>query len=149
MTKRCLKCGNQEEDRIRHCVVSGLCEYRVTIQDRVATWVRSTFGEAAIIDVPERALRLAEQALELTQACGLDAATLHRLVDYVFGRPVGEAGQELGGCMVTLYAMSSALGIDADQALEAELARIHRPEIVERCRRRQAEKQAAHVTGAP
>jgi len=112
-------------------------------QDRVTAWVCSTFGEAVLANVSERALRLAEEALELTQACGLDAATLHRLVDYVFGRPVGEAGQEVAGCMVTLYAVASALGVDADAALETELARIQQPEIVARCRRRQAEKRAA------
>jgi hypothetical protein len=68
-------------------------------------------------------------------------------VDYVFARPVGEAGQEIGGCMVTIYAAASALGVDADAVLEAELARIQRPEVVERCRRRQDEKRTAMVTG--
>jgi hypothetical protein len=42
---------------------------------------------------------------------------------------------------------ASALGVDADAVLEAELARIQRPEVVERCRRRQDEKRAALVTG--
>jgi hypothetical protein len=53
--------------------------------------------------------------------------------------------------MVTLYAAASALGVDADAVLEVELARIQRPEIVERCRRRQAEKREALVarTDAP
>ena len=114
-------------------------------QSRIAIWVRSTFGDAVATDVPERALRVAEEALELTQACGLDAATLHRLVDYVFARPVGEVEQEIAGCMVTIYSAASTLGIDADAVLEAELARIHRPEIIERCRRRQVEKRAALV----
>jgi hypothetical protein len=114
-------------------------------QSRVSTWVRSTFTKEEAADVPERALRAAEEVLELAQACGLDAATLHRLVDYVFARPVGEAGQEIGGCMVTIYAAASALGVDADAVLEAELSRIQRPEVVERCRRRQDEKRAALV----
>jgi len=118
-------------------------------QSRVTSWVCSTFGKEVAMNVPERALRIAEEAIELAQACGLDAATLHRLVDYVFGRPVGEAGQEVAGCMVTLYAVASALGVDADTAFETELARIQRPEVIERCRRRQAEKRAALVTGTP
>jgi hypothetical protein len=119
----------------------------VTSQARVVAWGRSTFGESFVTDVPERALRATEEVLELAQACGLDAATLHRLVDYVFARPVGEASQEIGGCMVTLYATALALGVDADAALETELARIQQPEVVERCRRRQDEKRAALVTG--
>ncbi len=118
-------------------------------QDRVASWVRSTFSEHEARDVPERSLRMLEEAIELAQACKVDAATVHRLVDYVFGRPVGEPNQELAGCMVTLYALAVALDLDADTELDTEIERINRPEVIERCRRRQHEKRAALVTGGP
>lgn len=114
-------------------------------QDRVRAWVRSTFSEHEARDVPERSLRMVEEAIELAQACKVDAATVHRLVDYVFSRPVGEPNQELAGCMVTLYALAVALDLDADTELDTEIKRINRPEVIERCRRRQHEKRAALV----
>lgn len=114
-------------------------------QSRVSTWVRSTFSEQEAQDVPERSLRMVEETIELAQACKVDASTVHRLVDYVFSRPVGEPNQELAGCMVTLYALAVALDLDADAELETELERINRPEVIERCRRRQHEKRAALV----
>lgn len=112
-------------------------------QARVTDWVRSTFTAEEANDVPERSLRMVEEAVELTQACGVDAATVHRLVDYVFSRPTGLPSQEIAGCMVTLYAVATPLGVDADVAFEKELERIRQPAVVERCRRRQHEKRAA------
>lgn len=112
-------------------------------QERVTDWVRSTFTMKEANDVPERALRMAEEAIELAQACDVDVATAHRLVDYVFSRPKGRPAQELAGCMVALYAVAAATGDDADAELEKELERIRHPEVVERCRRRQHEKRAA------
>jgi hypothetical protein len=112
-------------------------------QSRVTAWVREVFTNAETEDVPERALRMAEEALELAQACDVDAATLHRLVDYVFSRPVGAPGAEIAGTMVTVYALAAALGVDAQTVFEAELLRIRQPEVIERCRRRQHEKRAA------
>jgi hypothetical protein len=111
-------------------------------QHKVATWANEVLGDSAT-DVPERALRFVEEALELAQAVGVDVETAHKLVDYVFGRPAGEPAQEIAGSMVTLYAAASALGIDADEAFYAELSRIQRPVVIERVRRRQHEKRAA------
>lgn len=68
---------------------------------------------------------------------------LHRLVDYVYGRPVGKPAQEIAGSMVTLYAAAGALVVDAQAAFETEMTRIQQPEVIERVRRRQAEKRAA------
>jgi hypothetical protein len=112
-------------------------------QARVTVWVREVFTEKEANDAAERSLRTAEEALELAQACGVDAATLHRLVDYVFSRPTGKPAQEIAGTMVTLYAMAAAIGVDAQREFEIELARINQPEVIERCRRRQHEKRAA------
>lgn len=118
----------------------------MSAQARVAAWVRKVFDETVAVNAPERTLRFVEEAVELAQAVGIDARTMHRLVDYVFSRPVGEAPQEVAGSLVTLYAAASALGIDADTVFETELARIDRPEVIERVRRRQAEKREALVT---
>ena len=45
--------------------------------------------------------------------------------------------------MVTIYAAAGALGIDAQTAFESEMKRIQQPEVIERVRKRQAEKRAA------
>lgn len=115
----------------------------MTKQSRVFGWVREVFTNKEANDVPERSLRMAEEALELAQACGVDVATLHRLVDYVMGRPAGKPAQEIAGTMVTLYALAGALEVDADAAFETELVRIQQPEVIDRCRRRQHEKREA------
>lgn len=114
-------------------------------QSRVVSWVRKVFSDEVATNVPERVLRFVEEAVELAQACGTDATTIHRLVDYVFNRPVGEAPQEIAGCMVTLYATAHALGVDAQEELEKEISRIQQPEVIDRVRRRQDEKRAALV----
>jgi hypothetical protein len=114
-------------------------------QFRVVDWVRKVFDEATATNGPERALRLVEEAIELAQACGVGRDALHRLVDYVLDRPVGDPAQEIAGCMVTLYAAAHALGVDADEVFEQELSRIQLPEVIDRVRRRQAEKREALV----
>jgi hypothetical protein len=118
-----------------------------SFQRLVAEWILTTLGEESATNGAERVLRLVEEAVELAQACGVDAATVHRLVDYVFERPVGDPPKEIAGCMVTLYGAASALGVDADEEFRKELLRIQQPEVVERVRRRQQEKRAAIKAG--
>lgn len=115
-------------------------------QRRVETWLRRVFDEATVSDVKERALRAAEEVIELAQAVGVDAPQLHRLVDYVFGRPLGDPAQEIAGSFITLYSVAVALGVNADEAFEKELARVDTPEVTERVQRRQAEKREALMT---
>lgn len=117
----------------------------LSAQRRVAAWVAEALGNDSAHDAAERALRTAEEAIELAQACDVPREALHRLVDYVFVRPVGDAMQEIGGTLLTLYSTAEALGVDADAAFEAELARIQRPEVMEKVRRRQSEKREALV----
>ena len=112
----------------------------------VERWARRVLGDDIFDNTKERALRLVEEALELAQALEVDVGDLHRLVDYVYARPVGDPAQEVAGTMVTLYAVAASAGIDADTAFENEVLRIHTPEIEEKVRRRQAEKRAALVT---
>ena len=117
----------------------------MTNQPRIAAWVRKVFTEAEAQNAPERALRLVEEAIELAQACGVGRDALHRLVDYVLDRPVGDPAQEVAGTMVTLYALAQAINVDADDAFENEVSRIQQPEVIDRVRRRQHEKRAALV----
>lgn len=93
-------------------------------QQRVAPWMQACFGPEISADRMERNHRFFEEATELIQANGMPRSEAHQLVDYTFGRPVGELNQEAGGVMVTLAALCLASGIDMHAAAETELARI-------------------------
>lgn len=95
-----------------------------TFQQRVRPWMMTCFGEVISADREERNHRFLEEALELVQACGCSADEAHQLVDYVFGRPMGEKSQEVGGVMVTLAALCLAHDMDMHASGETELARI-------------------------
>lgn len=95
-----------------------------TFQQRVRPWMMACFGEAISNDLQERNHRFLEEALELVQSTGCTQSEAHQLVDYVFGRPVGEPAQEVGGVMVTLAALCLAAKMDMHAAGETELARI-------------------------
>lgn len=101
------------------------CRYRRPMfQGRVKPWMDACFGEEISNDTEERNHRFLEEALELVQACDCTASEAHQLVDYVFGRPVGEKPQEVGGVMVTLAALCLAQKMDMHIAGEVELDRI-------------------------
>ncbi len=127
------------------CRAGHIADVEMTRQERVAAWVASTFGSEVALNVHERALRAAEEVIELAQACGVKAETVHRLVDYVFARPAGVPTQEFGGSMLTLYAAAEACGVDADEAYEIEMQRVEHPDVVSRCRLRQLEKREARL----
>jgi hypothetical protein len=95
-----------------------------SFQQRVQPWMTACFGAEIAGDKIERNHRFLEEALELVQSCDCTAGEAHQLVDYVYGRPVGEPTQEVGGVMVTLAALCLAQGMDMHAAGETELARI-------------------------
>ena len=109
-----------------------------TFQQRVHQWIIACFGPVIAVDKIERNHRFLEEALELVQSCGCTQSEAHQLVDYVFGRPVGEPKQEVGGVLNTLAALCNAQQIDMDQCGEAELARVWTK--VEQIRAKQAAK---------
>jgi len=109
-----------------------------SFQERVAPWMLACFGYEISGDQPERNHRFLEEALELVQAKGCTAEEAHQLVDYVFGRDIGDPHQEVGGVMVTLAALCLAADLDMDAAAEDELARIWTK--VETIRAKQAAK---------
>lgn len=95
-----------------------------TYQKRVDDWMQHCFGSTISADKTERNHRFLEEALELVQAGGCTPSEAHQLVDYVFGRPVGELGQEVGGSIVTLVALCTAHGVSLEEEGERELSRI-------------------------
>ena len=109
-------------------------------QDRVKPWMQACFGPEISADRIERNHRFLEEALELVQANGCTASEAHQLVDYVFGRNVGELNQEAGGVMVTFAALCLASNLDMHAAGETELARISEPQTMARVRAKQATK---------
>ena len=96
------------------------------------------FGLEIAADKSQRNHRFLEEALELVQACDCTADEAHQLVDYVYGRDVGEVNQEVGGVMVTLAALCLAQEIDMHSGGEKELERIWTK--VEQIREKQANK---------
>lgn len=94
----------------------------IPYQERVKDWVVNTFSEEVMKDVPERCFRFMEESIELGQSLGVTREDMYRLITYTYGRPPGEVPQEIGGVMVTLFALSEAVGVNTVQAGETELA---------------------------
>lgn len=118
-------------------------------QAETHAWCVAAFGDHDARSIPQRGLRLIEEAIETAQACGCDPAMLHRLIDHVYAKPVGELQQELGGLGVTLLALAEAAGVSADEAERREVARV-RAKPLSHFAARNAAKTAAgfHVTAA-
>jgi hypothetical protein len=115
-----------------------------SFQVGVAEWMGQCFLPSLYSNMTERGDRLLEEVLELLQAHGYDKARVATLVDYVFGRPVGEPAQEVGGVMVTLAGYCWVAGIDMHASGDAELARISQPEVMAKIRAKQEAKNALH-----
>lgn len=99
-------------------------ETRDARQNRVSEWCIAAFGIEHSTSLPQRGCRLLEEAIEAYQAAGASAEMAHRLVDYVFGRPVGELGQELGGVAIGLLALAAAAGLSAEGEEVREFDRV-------------------------
>ena len=97
---------------------------RETRQRLVAGWCTNAFGADQAASLPQRGIRHAEEAIEAAQAAGADREMVHRLVDYIFDRPPGQIGQEIGGSGLTLLALAQAAGLYADQEEAREIARV-------------------------
>ena len=107
-------------------------------QDDVREWTIEAFGHAVSLDKVERNHRFLEESLELVQSLGCSAGEAHQLVDYVFGRDVGEPKQEVGGVMMTLAALCNASTFSMALSSETELERVW--EKIEQIRAKQAAK---------
>lgn len=113
-------------------------------QAAVASWCAAAFGVEHASSVPQRGIRLAEEAIEAAQAAGCSAEMVHRLVDYVFSRPRGDLAQEIGGVAVTMLALANAAGLSAADEEDREINRILGIPL-EHFAKRAAEKAAAGI----
>lgn len=111
---------------------------KMNYQKEVKNWTAACFGEEISGDRVERNHRFLEEALELVQSLDCTASEAHQLVDYVFGREVGEKAQECGGVMVTLAALCNANKLDMQTCGRAELDRVWTK--VEKIREKQKNK---------
>ncbi|GBU16826.1 MULTISPECIES: hypothetical protein [Methylobacterium] len=102
-------------------------------QSRNAVWMEECFRDDPT-DLPERAARFGEESLELLQAAGMTREQVLQLVDYVFARPVGEPGQEIGGTLTCLAGLATLLRFDMAACGERELERVSTPEIMAKIR---------------
>lgn len=110
-----------------------------SFQERVQTWMMECFSMQICRDTRERCHRFTEESLELVQSLGMTVSEAHQLVDYVYGRPIGETHQEVGGVMVTLAALCLALEqMDMHSEGEVELSRIWKN--IDKIRAKQAAK---------
>lgn len=107
-------------------------------QERVHDWILTCFGVEAAENRKSRSHRFLEEAIELAQATGCTPREAHELVDYVFGRPIGEHAQEVGGVMITLAALCNAFGLELEKCAQDELASVW--QRIEKIRAKQAQK---------
>jgi hypothetical protein len=115
---------------------------RLARQRNIAEWCMAAFGVEQATSLPQRGVRLAEEAIEAAQAAGAPIDMLHKLVDYVYSRPKGTIAQELGGVGVTALALAAAAGVSADECEAAEVARVLAKPL-EHFAKRNAEKNGA------
>lgn len=99
-------------------------------QRKVRSWCVRVFGEAVTMHSGIRAYRFFEEATELVQAGGMSHEEAHKLVDYVYRRPVGEFTQEVGGTYVTLAAYCNAQGVDMLTEAMREFVRCQDPAVI-------------------
>lgn len=109
-------------------------------QNKVQAWVFNCLGMQSAFSPFERNARFLEEACETVQANGLDRASAHRIVDYVFDRPVGELPQEIAGSIITLLALATSRNIDVATEAWQELRRIDTHEMILKIRDRQKNK---------
>lgn len=87
-------------------------------------WGVRCFGLDHMSNHEVRALRAAEEMIELNQCLGVDPAKLHLLIDTVYSRPQGKVHQEFGGVMVTILVLAESVEVDIEICFEDEVHRV-------------------------
>lgn len=97
---------------------------RETHQRLVVNWCIRCFGLEHTRNREQHAVRLLEEVLEACQSVRVSPEMAHKLIDYVYGRPVGQVYQELGGIGLTLLAFVDACDQSAAACEAQELMRV-------------------------
>lgn len=117
-------------------------------QAKVAAWCIAAFGAEQSASLPQRGIRLLEEAIETAQAAGSDRDMAHKLVDYVYDRPIGDIAQELGGVQLCALALASAAGLNADTCEANEVLRVLSKPLAQFAARNQAKNDAGFLSSA-
>jgi hypothetical protein len=98
------------------------------LQTRCLEWSREAFPGDFSGEKPQefhvlvRALRHVEEAVELAQSVGLPLEKVLEQARHTYSRDIGEPSQEVAGSLLTLFALASAIKVDAMAMGEKELA---------------------------
>lgn len=87
-------------------------------------WAERCFGRDHVTNLQIRGIRSVEELVELCQALRIEKDTLHKVIDTVYARPVGDADQEIGGSLLTLFVLCEAMGKDPEELFEREVRRV-------------------------
>lgn len=86
-------------------------------------WAIRCFGSEHVYDIPTRSLRLAEESVELMQACDISKEKALSLVEMVYAREKGTAVKEIGQVLMTATVFCAAQGIEPEIMFNYELRR--------------------------
>lgn len=89
----------------------------------ILNWAASTWGDTAY-NPTERAMRMFEEAAETAQAMNLTEEVCSMILTRTFKRPKDDPRKEIGGLLVTVYALCAILDISPSEALATELTRM-------------------------
>lgn len=140
-----LECGRGDVimDKISKDDLNDMCFFQAACVE----WGHQVFAGTEITSDPlERSLRFAEEALELVQSTGLTREEVLKVVDYVFNRPKGEIGQEVGGTIVCLAMLCEANQLSLTDEAVREFVRVDSPEMREKIKTKHAAKREAGLT---
>lgn len=94
------------------------------LRHRIARFVATAFGSSLVMNKWERAMRCAEEALELAQAEGVSEEDAKRLVNRVYSRPVGDPLQEGAGLGVCWLVWTLTHDADPMDIVQTEIERV-------------------------
>lgn len=111
-------------------------------QAQVYTWAKAAFGKSHVVSIEQRSIRFLEEAIELAQSGGCTEEIAHKLVSFVFARPVGTMASEIGGVGITLLCLAQAAHMSADECEVAEFLRVLDKPLEHFAARNKAKNQA-------
>jgi len=114
-------------------------------QVQLRTWAEKAFSIEQARSVPQRALRLLEEAIELFQAAHGNRQQAHELIDHVFSQPPGQLYQELGGVSICTLLLAAAAGLSADLEEQREMIRVLEKPIQELTERNTKKNEAGFI----
>lgn len=94
------------------------------LRHRIARFVSRAFGTSLVMNKWERAMRCAEEALELAQAEHVSEEDAMRLLKRVYSRPIGEPLQEGAGLGVCWLVWTLTHDADPMEIVVREIERV-------------------------